>query len=382
MSVIAALRQRYVTSAVVLVNTLLLFVCLNLAAYAWLQMRSPSLTPPVDTGPLERAYPTLSREEIATFVRESTRVMAYEPFTGSRERPTVGKYVNVHDHGFRVIKNQGPWPPSREHLNVFCLGGSTTFGYGVMDADSVPSHLQELLQGTASKPVRVYNFGRGAYYSSQERALLAQLVVSGSVPDVVIFTDGLNDFYSVDDRPVLTPVLEQLVDRQGAPAENPYLAVLKGLPLKTALGEARRKLGLAAGGPGQEDEARGPDDDPVTIGRVVDRYIANKRLIEAIAHAYGIRAIFVWQPVPMYKYDPHYLSYPIKPGHRHVRSGYEAMAVRAAGGALGKNFLWCADVQEDLKEHLYVDSCHYTPAMARRTAECIVDMARARRLLD
>ena len=40
---------------------------------------------------------------------------------------------------------------------------------------------------------------------------------------------------------------------------------------------------------------------------------------------------------------------------------------------VGTEPLWCADVQENLRERLYVDLVHYTPAMARRVAACIVD---------
>jgi len=40
-------------------------------------------------------------------------------------------------------------------------------------------------------------------------------------------------------------------------------------------------------------------------------------------------------------------------------------------GRLGKNFSWCADIQEDLKQPLYVDSVHYSSYMSKLLAENI-----------
>ena len=49
---------------------------------------------------------------------------------------------------------------------------------------------------------RVYNFGRGSYYSSQERILFEQLAVAGHVPDLAVFIDGGSDFvFAHTERP-------------------------------------------------------------------------------------------------------------------------------------------------------------------------------------
>ena len=100
------------------------------------------------------------------------------------------------------------------------FGGSTAFGIGVPDDQTVASHLQTQL-GTArdGREVRVYNFGRGAYYSSQERALFERLIVAGYVPNLAIFLDGLNDFFFYDqDRPSADrgPRATDGTDRAGA----------------------------------------------------------------------------------------------------------------------------------------------------------------------
>src|SRR5262249_23210120 len=50
--------------------------------------------------------------------------------------------------------------------------------------------------------------------------------------------------------------------------------------------------------------ARYKDDDaikdPGRIKAVIDRYLVNKAIAQGIASEFGIEAIFVWQPVPLY----------------------------------------------------------------------------------
>src|SRR6185503_15185425 len=103
----------------------------------------------------------------------------YEAFTQFCERPFHGRFVNVSENGFRVSAQQGPWPPDADNFNIFLFGGSTTFGYGLPDSQTVASYLQDDLAARSSPHVRVYNFGRGSYVSEQERVLFEELLLAG-----------------------------------------------------------------------------------------------------------------------------------------------------------------------------------------------------------
>ena len=50
-------------------------------------------------------------------------------------------------------------------------------------------------------------------------------------------------------------------------------------------------------------------------------------------------------------------------------------------GVLGSNFLWCADLQQDKQECLYVDGHHYTAKFAKEFAETVCRMCIERGLL-
>ena len=106
-------------------------------------------------------------------------------------------------------------------------------------------------------------------------------------------------------------------------------------------------------------------------------------MIEAIAAAYDIPLVIAWQPVPTYGYDlSHHAFAPRDFGpHERSRLGYPMVAALYRSGAFGPNVVWCADIQQRLREALYIDTVHYSPRMARRVARCVTKAVSQRRLL-
>jgi lysophospholipase L1-like esterase len=378
----AGRRDRWVWyrgAAIFWLNTCLVFGLLNLFAYLRLPQVRP--VPTVSRVMMQTAYPDMSPEEIERLVAESETHIVYEPFIEFRERAFKGRYVTIDERGFRPHKDQGPWPPSAEYLNVFVFGGSTTFSVGIKDDDAVPAMIQERLATVPlPKPARVYNLGHSFYYSSQERALFERLLVQGIRPDVAIFIDGLNDFLFYDDRPAMTPWLSDVVTQSAWAAGDPYVEVFKALPLyRWVDGFIPRTQPYHPLPPRPKEPAY---DDPAVADDVLDRYLANDRVIAAVAEAHGVQPIFVWQPVPTYRNTrppgtppQNYIR------HEYSRYGYPKMAARTADGHLGKTFIWCADIGEQSTETLYVDLVHYSPLMSRMLADCIVSAASERGLL-
>ena len=117
--------------------------------------------------------------------------------------------------------------------------------------------------------------------------------------------------------------------------------------------------------------------DPATLQSVVERWLANKKMIESLAAAYGVRTIFVVQPIPLYKYDLryHFFLHSDKEfgGFIRAKYGYPLMGELHAQGKLGPDVLWLADMQQDKRENLYVDSVHYNAAFSKEIADRIGD---------
>ncbi len=307
------LRRWYVPLVLGLFHAAVLFAALNVLASGFLKAfpQDPiSLT--YGTRSFAAVYPGWSPQDVAQLLFETwSRPGAFEPLTDAKEPPYTGRFVNVHAAGFRLSREQGPWPLDPGCPCVFLFGGSTAFGYGLPDGETIASHLQAFL--AAREPsARCYNFGRGGYYSSQERVLFEQLLAAGTVPRVAVFLDGLNEF--VFDQPQFTARLEGFV---GTPA------------------------------------------------------LTSASMLWRVAAAWGVKPLFVWQPVPTYKYDLDYHPFgSFDFGLNHYSAfGYARMAERLPAPARGPDFLWAADMQEGVREPLYVDEIHYTAAMSRRVAE-------------
>jgi hypothetical protein len=360
-------RGPYTAAVLTLFHGLLLFTALNLAAWGILKAFPQD---PVTLTYGDRAfgtvYPGRSREEVRELLRETwTRPTAYEPFTNSRERRYQGRFVNVHPVGFRRTRDQGPWPPDPTRVNVFVPGGSTTFGYGVADDETIVSSLQAFLDGQLG-PGRVacYNFGRGGYYSTGERILFEELLAVGAAPRVAVFVDGLNEFA------LGVPLLAERLRRYVTSPVGAALQTLgEELPLTQLV--ARRKAGKPARRSAAERAA--VFGDPTLLDARIERYLANRRLIRATAHAAGVRALFVWQPVPTYHYDLRYHLFGDLDFEKNEYStfGYPRMAERVHREPPGPDFLWAADLQDGVHQPLYVDQIHYTAAASRLIGDAI-----------
>lgn len=394
--------RSYCVVALMLLNICVIFLVLNIAIFGAILIKENFLdTEAKPRDPvsekygiqsLKKVHPQLTEETIYELFHETwSRPFVYEPFTQFKERPYEGRFVNVDQNGFRASKSQGAWPPDPRYFNVFMFGGSTAFGYGVADGKTVASHLQGMLADGLKKEVRIYNFGRGFYYSTQERILFAGLLISGFVPDMAIFLDGLNEFYHRSDAPLFTSRLRKRFDEEPVKPESMELYWLDKVPIvRFAKSIAYRTSKLFAENNDksndnsvgvvqvskQIDAEEGKYNDEFIITSVVSRYLENKKIIEAISEAFGVRPVFVFQPVPTYKYDTNYHLF-VGDGfgaHTYSKYGYQYLEEFIKENPLGNNFLWLADIQQNLQRPLYVDQVHYSAEMSELLAIAISEL--------
>jgi hypothetical protein len=311
------------------------------------RQRIPTLALPDEH--LAKIYPGWSRPEIEELLVETrSRSLRFDPFTQFQEQPFQGRYVNVVEPGFRLSGGPAPWPMEPHVHNVWVLGGSTTFGYGLPDGETVPAFLQQALRSHyPGVPIRVYNFGQGYFYSSQELALFQRLLAEGGpVPRVAVFLDGINE-------------------HQRVPFYSGYLGDLVRSPLAALF---RR--------PADESFARGED--------TAERWLRNRRMIQGVCASFAIKPLFVWQPAPDWGYDLRFHPLwreegPAQAGPEGPLFGssiqYAAMDhLRSQRPDLFKpDVLWLADLQRGERRPLYVDRLHYTAEFSRVIAERIAD---------
>lgn len=364
-------------------TVLLLFICnvISLIILQFYEKPLPILTA-FEMKHVKKVYPELSEKETYNLLTEMyTRGVRYESYTQFKERQYSGEYINVTRHGFRVIKNQREWPPNPQNFNVFVFGGSTTFGYGVQDEQTIASYLQEIFSSNYPEhDFAFYNFGRGYYYSTQERVLFEQLLTSEFVPDMVIFIDGLNEFTFeyIEDEPWFSADMDSFVEFRAGKGMTPYFTslLIKELPI-IRLGAVARDtfqipITIKRFVPPKKTYQNNNDDS--TVESLIKQYLENKKIIESISNTYGVTPVFVWQPIAIYKYDLQYHLFADDTFEKQLAiadKGYHRMETIIKKEAMGNSFLWCADIQENMKKPLYIDRVHYTPEMNEYLAEMI-----------
>ncbi|HTH18039.1 MAG TPA: SGNH/GDSL hydrolase family protein [Magnetospirillum sp.] len=325
---------------------------------------TPSLSDPDIVRLYDTDNPTLYRAVLEELARQGEAV--YSPLVEYASAPQRGRYVTVSPEGYRG--NGQPQDLARAGAKVFVFGGSTTFGTGVADAETLPAQLGEVLRA-ADKDVEVFNFGAASWYSTQERVALERLVTAGIRPDVAVFVDGLSDFQScqVPDRTAWSNRLAQAT------------LVTSRVPLTAELGRRSNLLAFGRWLFG-DDKPEAPDrttlcNSDAEVDRVIRRLDTNRRIVAAMADRLGFKAVFVQQPVPTYHYDNSKRAMPVNTEllahHMNSAKAYPRMAeMRAAGQLLTDNTLWLAEL-EPAEGNAYVDTVHYSPRFNRTLAEAI-----------
>lgn len=383
------IRRAYTTVALHVFNLLVTLLVLNgaiavaLAAREALARRAPDRpSSPVDfpRDRLAAAYGDMPMPVVEGTLRETWSLLRLEarPWVHFGEVDFVGSYVNV-ARGVRAnVRRDAPAAPASPGppLRVFVFGGSTTFGYGVPDWETIPAHLERALQKKfPARAVEVKNYGRAYYFSSQELALFLALLRAGERPEVAVFIDGLNDVampffgdathFSPDE-----PGHMERIRAMWAESTTPSTTVVpEWVPMaRVARWAATRRRPKPALPPRREPAAEAE--------LIVQGYLQNKQTAELTAAAAGIEAHFIWQPVPVYAYDKSRRTLDFGPNDEHQSQvlglAYDAVAKRATG------VVNLAEMLRDYPGPAYVDSVHYSPAVNRMIAERIAAALGAR----
>jgi lysophospholipase L1-like esterase len=127
------------------------------------------------------------RGHLSRYFFDENRSMAVDP--GWRlYRPRNGDGIFVNELGLRTA---APGEKSADEWRVALSGGSTVWGWQVVDADTIPENLQRLLPRAARK-VTVYNFGIEGATLEAELLTLKRFREIYRL-DAVLFYTGSND---------------------------------------------------------------------------------------------------------------------------------------------------------------------------------------------
>lgn len=244
---------------------------------------------------------------------------------------------------------------SKDTLDIYFFGGSTMFGFNVLDYETIPSQFVQLYKDKFpnGKSIRVHNYGTPTYYSYQELMLFSNLIYTAHKPDIVVFLDGINDFWfagasyyrqsyfsyvfrQVFEKGLKTNGKFQLVDTVDAMFMDP-----KSIPL---------------------DEYN---------NRLVSNYFENIENMRLMCRMAGAKPFFFSQPSPFYNY-PNQQKDPVCFKDTNTRFNYIYPLVKKHG-AETRDFIFLGDMLHDEQGYPFIDGLHYSPAFIRKVASRMLD---------
>lgn len=258
-------------------------------------------------GNLEPAYVS---DVLDDFYELSNLGMTSQPWVLFSEPPFLGRRVTVETDSRGFPRRKTVNPPHQQGLpvvQIFALGGSTTFGYNISDEHTWPTYLSEILNRRAREEnlnvqVEVLNYGRGFYHPSQETVLLLDLLKNGYRPSLVLFLDGVN-FSNAEDVPQFYEQARhrfqnlQFVDQSSQ--SRIWADTLGAVPMV----RFAKALGQRLSGSNQPTVAqRVSDEDPSLASYVVNGFRQNRMVSEAICKSYSVKPLFILQPNAVYNY--------------------------------------------------------------------------------
>ena len=275
----------------------------------------------------------------------------YEPWVEFKNVDYAGKFVNIQRAFRKTIPDAYFNPQSKDTIDIYFFGGSTIFGFNLSDEETIPSQFVKLYQqkNPNGKSIRVKNFGTPTYYSFQELMLLTNLVFKGERPDMVVFLDGVNDFWfakaSYYNQSYFSYILRQVFSQD-------LLTTGKFSFKDTA-----------------DRMFKDPENIPLSQfnDTLIAHYLSNIRNAKMMADLVGAKSYFFCQPVPFYKY-PNQQKDPICFKDQHTRYDYIYPTIeKRLDSSLNQFFM--GNMLENETGHPFVDGLHYSPAFSKKIVE-------------
>jgi hypothetical protein len=112
----------------------------------------------------------------------------YSSYVGWKSQYFKGQTINIDSNG---IRQTFPfYAPKVNSVNTMFLGGSTIWGYGVNDANTIPSLFSQI----GNSKYSVSNLGEPGYSAFQSTVFLMKyLNIKNKKPDLIITYDGVNN---------------------------------------------------------------------------------------------------------------------------------------------------------------------------------------------
>lgn len=239
--------------------------------------------------------------------------LRWHPYLYWRRKRFAGRFINVDSDGKRSTWRVPLAERRGRPVEIAIFGGSTMWGTGVRDENTIASQIARELWHVDGIHARVTNHAETGYVSTQNVIALMREIQAAARPDLVVFVDGTNDVWSAYQQGV-TGIPQNEFNREREfnlllPQHRLVLlrylvdptryADLAGIRLAAVL---RRRLLRSLSLTRRTETLREPN--PILIEQVVDIYRRNVEIVKALAASIGTETLFYWQPLVYTKRQP------------------------------------------------------------------------------
>lgn len=286
--------------------------------------------------------PTHFREEASL----DTRYVSYFEW---RRKEFEGKTITIAGpYGQR--RTVGPTDATKP--SVYFFGGSTMWGTGADDANTIPSQFAQL------SGFRAENFGELAYTAHQSLVLLIQVLQDGHRPNIVVFYDGVNEV-AHKCRTEHTPWSHAREQRIAKALKMKTRYDLKYMvrPLMAVAYSVRKVLF----GRKHKDESKffNCHSDPTKAQKIADNLIEDWTVARKLVKSYNGKFVGILQPVSYFsKTKTDQIAKDMTDIERkQFQAVYRLIKQKMANRP---GFYDFTDVL-DKPEYIYIDFCHLSP---------------------
>lgn len=304
-----------------------------------------------------------ARTHFQEFAALSSRYISY---IGWRREPYQGKTITL-TGPYAQRATVGAADSAKP--SVYFFGGSTMWGTGADDANTIPSLVTQI------GGYRSMNWGESAYTAHQSLVLLVQLLQGGHRPNVVVFYDGANDV-AHKCRSELTPtsharegqIRSALAATKG---ENVYGLRYMAEPMLALAGVISSRIALLTRRWRSRSEGQfACHTDGARAQQIADNLIQDWDVARRLVESYGGKFIGILQPVTYFS--------DTKLEHLEL-SDVERLQFQAVYPLIQKKMQGRPGLLDftgvlDRKEYLYFDFCHLSPNGNRYVAQRLVDV--------
>tara|TARA_B100001123_G_scaffold331128_1_gene373332 strand:+ start:540 stop:1649 length:1110 start_codon:yes stop_codon:yes gene_type:complete len=342
---------------------LIFFIAVNKISKEFLQQNKLETRTVPDF--LEKVYGKENIDDYQQVMSEQTTILDYKPFVEFTERQRINLFTSVSKLGNRCNKNNISKcdPPKGGKKEIWLFGGSTTFGYGVKNDETIAANLERQLDNQ----YRVINFGSGYYYSTQERILFNNLLLQLPAPHAAIFIDGVNDLgraYNFDETINSNNIKYKLAKTSNDDIKDYFKERFYRLNIVRLISEFKSK---------KKKVHSTSNLSEAEISKLVNVLVNNQKINQAVGKMYNVKLVNILQPAPIYsdsystsRVPKEFLStYIDKFDLKNVKLGYQIYLSKKYNLAINLSKL-------KIKEPMFIDMFHYSPEFNGAIAKVII----------